>query len=166
MPTVEDYSALSIESLPGGVPIPSLDMAGLLLDAYELGDMIKGSAEVADYLYWKSAVEQDGLAQRDIAVLAKAKEAFEECERFGRFHPDFHAARGRVKEAQAQVDAHESVRRFKDAEQQLEEILYDVSRMIAEAVSNTIKVPGGSGSSALGGCGSGGSCSCGSGGCG
>ena len=144
---------------------PSLDMASLLLRAYDLGDSINESAEVAEYLYWKSVVGENEEVKRLSAQFAKAKELFEECQRFGRFHPDYHAAKDKVKAIEKQLGELECVRRFKASEQAVDDMLYEVSKLIAESVSSTIKVPGNERGS-LGGCGGGGSCGCGSGGCG
>ncbi|WP_253944828.1 YlbF family regulator [Paenibacillus sp. NEAU-GSW1] len=140
-------------------------MSSLLLCAYELGDWINQSAEVADYLYWKEAVKQDEQVQQMMKGFAKAKELFEECQRFGRYHPDYHAAKDKVRSLQRELDGLEPVAKFKAAEQKVDTMLYEVSRVIAESVSETIKVPSNEGTAA-GGCGSGGSCGCGSGGCG
>ncbi|WP_409348548.1 YlbF family regulator [Paenibacillus phyllosphaerae] len=144
--------------------VQSFDMGELLLLAYDLGDMINQSAEVAEYLYWKHVVEQDQEVQVLAKRFAKAKEAFGETERFGRFHPDYHAAKDKVKEIQRELDAMEAVSRFKAAEQTLDELLHEIATQVAGSISDTIKVPGNE--RAGGGCGSGGSCSCGSGGCG
>lgn len=146
-------------------PAP-LDMAPLLLCAYELGDSINQSALVAEYLYWKDVVEKDEEVLRLKAAFAKAKELFTECERFGRFHPDYNAAKDAVKKVEAEMAEVESIRRYKETEAELDALLYDVSLMIAESVSETIKVPSNNPLPTGGGCGSGGSCSCGSGGCG
>ena len=43
--------------------INTVDMAEVLTYAYEIGDMINASVEVADYLYWKQAVENDPMIQ-------------------------------------------------------------------------------------------------------
>ncbi|QJC54362.1 YlbF family regulator [Paenibacillus albicereus] len=145
-------------------PAP-LDMAPLVLRAYELGDSINQSALVADYLYWKDCVEQDPEALRLRREFAKAKELFDECQRFGRFHPDYHAAKDAIKKVENEMAEVESIRRYKQTEAELDALLYDVSLLIAESVSNTIKVPSNN-PLPTGGCGSGGSCSCGSGGCG
>ncbi|RAV19931.1 YlbF family regulator [Paenibacillus contaminans] len=142
----------------------AIDMAGVLMHAYELGDLINGSAEVSQYLYWKRKVEQDEEVKRLVRLFAKKKELFEECERFGHFHPDYHAAMDEVKRVQAQLDGMEAVRQFKEAEERVDDLLYQISKTIAHAVSETVKVPsnnpladgGGCGS---GGCSSGGSCS-------
>ncbi|PLT46353.1 ComK regulator [Paenibacillus pasadenensis] len=145
-------------------PAP-LDMAPLVLRAYELGDSINQSALVAEYLYWKDRVEQDPEALRLKREFAKAKELFAECERFGRFHPDYHAAKDAVKKVEAEMAEVESIRRYKETEAEVDALLYDVSLLIAESVSSAIKVPSNN-PLPTGGCGSGGSCSCGSGGCG
>lgn len=164
MPTAEKTAVMSGAVSGSGEHAASLDMAGLLLKAYQVGDMIVDSATVADYLYWKEAVAADDEVQKLKQHFLKAKELFEECQRFGRYHPDYHAARGKVKELQSRLDSFECVSRFKDAEAAVDQLLYEVSCMIAAAVSETVKVPGNEGVS--GGCGSGGSCGCGSGGCG
>lgn len=118
-----------------------LDMSAILLQAYEIGDMINTSAEVANYLYWKNEVEMNPEVQQLIKVFAQKKESFDECQRFGRFHPDFHAAMEAVHQVQAQLDELEAVKNFKQAEEKLDDLLYSVSEMIAHSVSDTIKVP-------------------------
>lgn len=164
MPTAEGLTAVQLEQSQGGVS--SLDMASLLLCAYELGDWINQSAEVAEYLYWKSAVNEDDEVKQMSKRFAKAKELFAECERFGRFHPDYNEAKDKVKQIERELSEIESVRRFKFAEQVVDDMLYDVSLTIAGSVSDNIKVPGNEKAGGGGSCGSGGSCSCGSGGCG
>ncbi|MFC4305837.1 YlbF family regulator [Cohnella boryungensis] len=142
------------------------DMATLISRAFELGDSLIHSAFAAEYAYWKDRVVQDSEAQSLKREFAKAKEKFEECERFGRFHPDYNAALEEVYEAQKRLDDVESVRRYKAAESSLDELLNDISRTLAYAVSDTIKVPDNNPNPKASGCGNGGSCSCGSGGCG
>lgn len=163
MPTAEGLTAVQLEQPQGGAS--SLDMASLLLCAYELGDWINQSVEVTDYLYWKSAVNEDEEVKQMSRRFEKTKELFEECQRFGRFHPDYNEAKDKMKQVEREMNNIESVRRFKLAEQIVDEMLYDVSRTIAESVSENIKVPGNE-KAGGGSCGSGGSCGCGSGGCG
>ncbi|WP_026021184.1 YlbF family regulator [Paenibacillus senegalensis] len=145
----------------------TLDMSALLIQAYELGDWINSSADMADYLYWKEQLAQDEEAGRLIREFAKKKELFEECERFGHFHPDYHEAMQAVRDFQQKMDDHPIIRNFKRAEERLDELLHAISQTIAHSVSETIKVPGNqlvpSGGCGSGGCGSGGACS---GGCG
>jgi len=120
----------------------ALDMSSILLHAYDLGDMINTSAELADYLYWKQAVDNDAEAQELIKLFAKAKERFEECERFGHFHPNYHEGLQHVQEVQNLMDNNKAVLRFKAAEDRLDDLLFSISETIAHSVSDTIKVPG------------------------
>ncbi|WP_082034262.1 YlbF family regulator [Cohnella kolymensis] len=159
--------AALMQTLPAagqGVDEAPADMAVLLTHAFELGDWIKDSTYAAEYIFWKEQVGKNAEAQELTRQFAKAKEKFAECERFGRFHPDYNAALDEVYAIQARLDSIESVRRFKEAESSLDQLLYDITRTIADAVSETVKVSGNESSGK--GCGSGGSCSCGSGGCG
>jgi cell fate (sporulation/competence/biofilm development) regulator YlbF (YheA/YmcA/DUF963 family) len=142
------------------------DMALLLSHAFELGDSLKQSAFAAEYVFWKDKVQQDVEVQSLTKQFAKAKEKFIECERFGRFHPDYNAALEHVYEMEGRLDQVESVRRYKAAETLLDELLNDISRTLAHAVSASIKVPDNNPNPKGSGCGNGGSCSCGSGGCG
>jgi cell fate (sporulation/competence/biofilm development) regulator YlbF (YheA/YmcA/DUF963 family) len=136
----------------------ALDMAAVLMGAYELGDLIIASAEVKDYLYWKNAVEAEPSVQALMKQFARKKELFEQCERFGHYHPDYHAALDEVKKAENELDALPAVKNFKQAEKQLDDLLFSVSKTIARSVSETIKVPNND-PMPSGGCGSGGSCS-------
>ncbi|WP_420819444.1 YlbF family regulator [Paenibacillus thalictri] len=136
----------------------TLDMSAILMQAYSMGDMVNNSAEMADYLYWKSRKESDPQVEPLVRLLNKKKELLEETERFGHFHPNYHEALDDVNAILAQLDMIESVRRFKEAEERLDDMLYTISDMIAKSVSDTIKVPGNKLITG-GGCSSGGSCS-------
>ncbi|QWU13472.1 Cell fate regulator YlbF, YheA/YmcA/DUF963 family (controls sporulation, competence, biofilm development) [Paenibacillus sophorae] len=138
----------------------TVDMAEVLTNAYELGDMINQSAEVADYLYWKGRVAANSDIQNLIKKLRSKKELFEETQRFGHFHPNYHAAKEEVAAVEAELDEFEEVARFKLAEKALDDMLHSMSETIAFAVSDSIKVPGND-PLPKGGCGSGGKCSCG-----
>lgn len=140
--------------------VNTVDMAALLINAYELGDMINKSAAVSDYLYWKRRVDEDEDVQALVRKLEAKKELFEETQRFGHFHPNYHEAKDRVAEVEKELEQFEAVRRFKAAEKELDDILHQMSETIAYAVSETIKVPSND-PNPTGGCGSGGKCSCG-----
>ncbi|ULO05417.1 YlbF family regulator [Paenibacillus sp. 19GGS1-52] len=138
----------------------TVDMAEVLTYAYELGDMINQSAEVSDYLYWKGRVDANPEIQTMIKQLQSKKELFEETQRFGHFHPNYHSAKDEVSAVEAEMEQFEEVIRFKQAEKILDDILFSMSETIAFSVSENIKVPSNN-PSPKGGCGSGGSCSCG-----
>ncbi|MCA1295076.1 YlbF family regulator [Paenibacillus sp. alder61] len=141
--------------------INTVDMAELLTNAYELGDLINKSAAVSDYLYWKRRVEEDAEIQALVKKLAAKKELFEETQRFGHFHPNYHEAKDKVTEVELELEQFEAVRRFKAAEKELDDILHQMSEIIAYAVSDSIKVPSNDPNPKGGGCGSGGACGCG-----
>lgn len=138
--------------------VVDMDVTTFVPQAQEVGMLINQSAEMDTYLFAKQQLEHDAEAQSYIAKFKKAKEKFEECERFGHFHPNYHEALDAVTEVQAQLDALEVVQAFKTAETALDELLYDVAKTIALAVSESVKVPS---NNILpdAGCGSGGSCS-------
>lgn len=141
--------------------INTVDMAELLTNAYELGDMINNSAVVSEYLFWKQRVEEDLDVQLLKKKLDAKKELFAETERFGHFHPNYHEARDKVAEVERELEQIEAVRRFKAAEKDLDDLLHQMSETIAYAVSESIKVPSNDPNPKGGGCGSGGSCGCG-----
>ncbi|MBP1999333.1 cell fate (sporulation/competence/biofilm development) regulator YlbF (YheA/YmcA/DUF963 family) [Paenibacillus shirakamiensis] len=139
----------------------SVDMAEMLTYAYELGDMINSSECVADYLHWKRQVENDQNTQLLVKKLNARKELWEETQRFGHFHPNYHEAMDKVSEVEHELEQIEAVSRFKQAERELDDLLFQMSETIAFSVSDTIKVPSNDPSPKGGGCGSGGSCGCG-----
>ncbi|MFB5677598.1 YlbF family regulator [Paenibacillus terreus] len=138
----------------------TVNMAEVLIYAYELGDMINESAEVSDYLYWKQRVAENPEIAELVRRLEAKKELFEETKRFGHFHPNYHAAKEEVEAVEAQMEQFEEVRRFKQAEKALDDLLHEMSETIAYSVSDSIKVPSND-PLPTGGCGSGGKCSCG-----
>jgi cell fate (sporulation/competence/biofilm development) regulator YlbF (YheA/YmcA/DUF963 family) len=142
------------------------DSTELLSRAYELGELIKHSAFAAEYVYWKEHLVLNTEVHQLTKQFAKAKEKFAECERFGRFHPNYNEALDQVYEMEARLDKLEPVRKFKEAELALDSLLHEVSISIARSVSESIKVPDNDPNPKGSGCGNGGSCSCGSGGCG
>jgi len=140
----------------------ALDFSLLMTKACDLSDSLMRSVEVADYLYWKDRMSNDAEARGIMSKMARAKERFEECERFGHYHPNYHEALDAVKAVEAEMERVDSVREYKRAEKALDDLLYDVSVVIAHAVSDSIKVPSNDPLPKHGaGCGSGGSCGCG-----
>jgi cell fate (sporulation/competence/biofilm development) regulator YlbF (YheA/YmcA/DUF963 family) len=139
--------------------LQAFDMAEVLTYAYELGDLINQSVDVSDYLYWKRQVDTHEGIQTLVKKLSTKKELFDETERFGHFHPDYHAAQDAVHIVELELESYEEVRNFKWAEKKLDDLLHQMSETIAFSVSDSIKVP--SNDPQPKGCGSGGKCSCG-----
>lgn len=137
----------------------ALDMSAILLRAYDLGDMILASEEAKAYKQAKQVLDADETAQVYIIKLNRKKDLFEECQRFGHFHPEYHRALEEAAVAQAELDALPAVKTFKEAEEQLDELLFQVSELIAHSVSESVKVPSNKLVPSDGGCSSGGGCS-------
>ena len=147
-----------------GVPqTHTIDMCQVLASAYELGDMINHSVEVANYLYWKRRMDANASIHSVIQKLTIEKRRFAQTERFGHFHPDYHEAKEKVHKIEDELVQFDEVREFQKAEQVLDEIFYEMSETIAYAVSSSINVPSNNPLPKKGkkGCGSGGNCNCG-----
>ncbi|WP_425352555.1 YlbF family regulator [Alteribacter populi] len=138
--------------------------SGVLHSAYELGDFVTSSEVYVDYIEAKKTVDNDEEAQQLISTFTRLKDQYDEVQRFGKYHPDFKRVTKEVRETKRMVDTHESIAQYKKAEKALEELLRDVSLIIADTVSKSIKVPTGNPffdqDGCSGGCGSGGSCGC------
>ncbi|GEN35000.1 YlbF family regulator [Aneurinibacillus danicus] len=143
-----------------------LDFQEVMERAYRIGELLTGSEEMKRYLESRRRMEQDPEAEAKIASFNRMKEVYEEVQRFGKYHPDYNKVTREIRQKKREMEQVASVAAFKKAEDELDELLYRVSRTIADAVSKSIKVPsnnplyemmGGCGS---GGCGTGGSCGC------
>ncbi len=112
--------------------------------------------------FWR--LKQDRRAQQLIARFVKLKERYEEVQRFGKYHPDYRDVMKEVREAKRELDLHETVAAFKEAEKAMQELLDEISVLIGKAVSEHVKVPTGNpyflSAGCSGGCGAGGSCGC------
>jgi cell fate (sporulation/competence/biofilm development) regulator YlbF (YheA/YmcA/DUF963 family) len=120
----------------------TLDMATILLEAYQLADKINESPEVEEYLRTKRRLSEDQEAQKLIREFHKVKDQFEEAQRFGIFHPNYHEAKEMAVQWQKKLRKHPTIRSYLVAEEQLDRLLHEVSRTIAHAVSESVKVPG------------------------
>lgn len=142
----------------------SLDQIVLLEESLTLAEMVSNSSVAIAYRESKFILEKDEEAQKLIARFAKLKEQYDEVQRFGRYHPDFQTVSAEVRTLKRELDFHDKIAQFKKSEKELENLLMECSRIIADSVSQQIKVPTGNPffdeSSCSGGCGSGGSCGC------
>jgi cell fate (sporulation/competence/biofilm development) regulator YlbF (YheA/YmcA/DUF963 family) len=118
-----------------------LDVQEVMIVASELAELIKKSEQASQYLYFKNILEQDENAQILIRKFQQKKNVFLECERYGHFHPDYNRAFDEVIAVQDELDALDVMKHFKSAEQQLDALLFDVSKTIANSVSDDILVP-------------------------
>lgn len=141
------------------------DLLDMMMKAYEISDMIKQSELMARYIKFKKMVESDPKVNELSREFKAKKQHFLECQRFGHFHPNYHEAMNEVYKVQEQLDEIEAVQRFKAAEKEMDELLHQVAKTLARAVSEQIKVPSNdplpSDGCGAGGCQSGGTCNCG-----
>ena len=115
------------------------------------------------YLDSLKKMRLDQAAQEKIQTFNSMKDSYEEVQRFGRYHPDYRTVTKAIREAKREMDLHPSIIEYKQAENNLQQLLDEVSVLIGHSVSPHIKVPTGNPffeSSCGGGCGSGGSCGC------
>ncbi|MBN6186069.1 YlbF family regulator [Aneurinibacillus sp. BA2021] len=147
--------------------VSPLDFHEVMERAHRIGEQLTSSEEMKRYLELRERMNQDQEATASIASFNQMKEAYEEVQRFGKYHPDYNKVTREIRQKKREMEKIPTISAFKQAENALDELLYRVSRTIADAVSESIKVPsnnplyemmgGGCGS---GGCGTGGSCGC------
>ncbi|WP_019242430.1 MULTISPECIES: YlbF family regulator [Bacillus] len=130
----------------------------------ELAQMILQSEIGENYLITLYKLQNDREAQEKIKSFTIMKTRYEEVQRFGKYHPDYKYVNLETRTRKREMDMHPSIVAFKQAENALQDILDQISVIIAGSVSKHVKTPGGnpffeSGCSS-GGCGSGGSCGC------
>ncbi|AIC94942.1 YlbF family regulator [Shouchella lehensis] len=145
--------------------IATLDTVELLNASDELASIILQSELFSQYIEARDRLNQDKEAQYKIERFTTLKVSHEEVQRFGKYHPDFKTVSADIRMAKRELDRDESVVQFKKAETELEDLLNELSGVLASMVSPSIKVPTGNpffdSMSCSGGCGSGGGCSCG-----
>ncbi|UTR15209.1 YlbF family regulator [Salipaludibacillus sp. LMS25] len=137
----------------------------ILQEAEQFSEMIVSSDVFQHYIQIKQDVQHDKEAQAMIHDFQALKEKYEDVQRFGKYHPNFHEISRDVREFKRKLDTHPLISAYKVAEKELEDLLNEISQTIAFSVSKAIKVPTGNpffdqASSCSGGCGSGGSCGC------
>lgn len=111
-------------------------------------------------------VYNDQLLVQKIANFTKMKEQYEDVQRFGKYHPDYHKIMKEIRKQKRELDLDERVANLKLAENDYQDLLDEVSLIVGKSVSESVKVPvsnpffATSSSSCGSGCGTGGSCSC------
>ncbi|WP_078554893.1 YlbF family regulator [Bacillus alkalicellulosilyticus] len=144
--------------------ITMMTSVDILTGSDTIAKMVVSSEIFAHYQQCKYKLEQDKEAQESIKRFSTWKDRYEEVQRFGKYHPDFETVTTEIRVAKRELDNYESVIAFKAAERELEQLLNEISTILAHEVSENIKVPTGNpyfdSMSCSGGCGSGGSCGC------
>lgn len=127
---------------------------------------ILSSEQFYQYLDAHRAVYTDTSLVGEVNSFTRLKEQYEEVQRFGKYHPDYSKVMKDIRVTKRKLDMVDAVANLKVAENELQDLLDEVSLLIGKSVSEGVKVPvsnpffASSGSSCGSGCGTGGSCSC------
>lgn len=128
--------------------------------------MILSSEPFYRYLDAHRAVYTKPNIVNEINNFAHLKDLYEEVQRFGKYHPDYSTVMKNIRVTKRKLDMVDEIATLKVAENELQDLLDEVSLLIGKSVSEGVKVPvsnpffASSGSSCGSGCGTGGSCSC------
>ncbi|WP_257350580.1 YlbF family regulator [Pseudalkalibacillus decolorationis] len=145
--------------------IATLEGVEILEEAEQLAVILAHSDVAIQYKQAKYNLTVDTEAQKMIREFTRLKELFEEVQRFGKYHPDYKTVSTEIRVLKRELDLNDTVSAYKQSEKELENLLNEISGVIAGKVSSNIKVPTGNpffdNLSCGGGCGSGGSCGCG-----
>jgi len=141
------------------------DWAIILDEADALCEMILSSEPAKALQQAYDDVYSDVQIVEAIYAFNRMKEQYEDVQRFGKYHPDYHTIMKSIRQQKRALDLNEKVSALKLAENDFQDLLDQISLLIGKTVSEAVKVPVSnpffaSGSSCGGGCGSGGSCSC------
>lgn len=143
------------------------EWAFILDEADELSAMILSSEQAQSLSKAYTAVYSNAELVAQINAFGRLKEQYEDVQRFGKYHPDYHTIIKKMREQKRALDFNELVAALKLAENDFQDLLDEVSLLIGRSVSDAVKVPvsnpffaNASGGCSTGGCGTGGSCSC------
>ncbi|WP_175988776.1 YlbF family regulator [Bacillus sp. Marseille-Q1617] len=144
--------------------LATIERMEILDNADELSQWILNSDVAEKYRKSLYKLRNNNDTQTKIQKFTRMKDRYEEVQRFGRYHPDYKTVMKEIRELKRDMDMDDNVAEFRRAENELQDLLDNVSLIIGHSVSKNVKVPTGnpffSGSSCGGGCGSGGSCGC------
>ena len=142
------------------------EWAFILDEADELSAMILSSQQARALRAATKAVYEDEALNVLIAQFQRMKEQYEDVQRFGKYHPDYHTIMKKIREQKRALDLNEKVAKLKIAENDYQDLLDEISLIIGKSVSEAVKVPvsnpffASSAGSCGTGCGTGGGCSC------
>lgn len=113
----------------------------VLNKVYDLVDEIKSRKEYIRLLELKKIMENDPLIVSLITDFNKCKVKFEEVSKYGKHHPDLKKVQLELASIKTKVFTNEIIGEYKKLEKEIQKILDDVSRKIAQSVSPKIKYP-------------------------
>lgn len=141
------------------------EWAMILDEVDELNAMILSSEQAERLRAAYALVYGDEALSIQIKAFQRLKDQYEDVQRFGKYHPDYHTIMKNIRAAKRALDLNEHVAALKVAENDYQDLLDEVSLLVGRSVSEAVKVPVSNpffaGASSCGtGCGTGGGCSC------
>lgn len=133
--------------------------------ADELSQMILQSEQADLYRAAYASVYNDKNLANEIQAFARLKEQYEEVQRFGKYHPEYSRVMKQIRVDKRRLDLNEKIANLRLAENELQDLMDQVSFILGRSVSEAVKIPSSnpffsSDSSCGGSCGTGGGCSC------
>ncbi|WP_342525928.1 YlbF family regulator [Chryseomicrobium sp. FSL W7-1435] len=142
------------------------DWSDILDHVDELNEFIMTSEIVAAYHKAYQDVYSTPEVARVVHEFSRLKETYEEVQRFGKYHPDYKSINTKIRVKKREMDLIPQVTELKAAENDVQDLLDELSLLLAHAVSHDIKVPvsnpffqSATGSCSTG-CGTGSGCAC------
>lgn len=146
--------------------IMTSDWVFILDEIDQLNTMILSSEQMKALHQAHQAVYSDNELVTKIQEFNRMKELYEDVQRFGKYHPDYNRVMKEIRAQKRALDLDERIANLKIAENEYQDLLDEISVIIAHTVSPAVKVSVGnpfltsSSSCSTGGCGTGGGCSC------
>ncbi len=133
--------------------------------ADELSQMILQSEQADLYREAYRSVYNDIDLSNEIHAFARLKDQYEEVQRFGKYHPEYARVMKQIRVDKRRLDLNEKIANLRLMENELQDLMDQVSFIIGRSVSEAVKIPSSnpffsSDSSCGGSCGTGGGCSC------
>lgn len=142
------------------------EWANIMDEGDSLTQMILSSEQVERFKEAYFSVYTDDLLRRQITSFSQLKEQYEDVQRFGKYHPDYQHVMKSIRVQKRALDMNDRVATLKLAENDLQDLLDEVSLLLGKTVSESVKVPvsnpffAAESSCSTGSCGTGGSCGC------
>ena len=147
--------------------IMTSDWVFVLDEVEQLNKMILSSEPLKALQKAHDAVYSDAELVSKIQAFNKTKELYEDVQRFGKYHPDYQYVMKTIRAQKRELDLDERIATLKLAENDYQDLLDEISVIIAHTISPAVKVPvsnpffaSSAGGCSTGGCGTGGGCSC------
>lgn len=143
--------------------IATMEHVKLLEETDGIIQMLAESEPIVNYREKRMNLAQDKVAQGLIERFTKHREKYDEVQRFGKYHPDYKAVINEMMNIKRELDMNDTISAYKNAEDELNNLLAEIGQTLAGAISPSIKVPTGDpffDRGCGGGCGTGGACGC------